>query len=139
MTEEISRAGIFSLLRDFKKKIGEIEGLRIIRIEHIWRVRDGPIRTSLVSWLNHSLSCRKYREVFSWIFWISHGFPVHHLIDVSKILRGIMVLIDLFPMRGSFPSGYSMLANLRVVPFLDRRVIVRKERFPLSLRLVEIC
>jgi len=28
-----------------------------------------------------------------------------------------MVLIDLFPMRGSFPSGYSMLANRRVVPF----------------------
>jgi hypothetical protein len=53
MTDEISRAGIFSLLRDFKKKDRQEEGLRIIGTEHIWRVREGPIRTSLVSWLNH--------------------------------------------------------------------------------------
>jgi hypothetical protein len=48
----------------FFKKIGDIEGLRIIRVEQIWIIREGPIRTSLLFWLNHFTSCRKYRRYF---------------------------------------------------------------------------
>jgi hypothetical protein len=59
MTEEISRAGIFSLLRDFKKKDRQEEGLRIIGTEHIANKR-GPDTNLPDLLVEQFLNCRKY-------------------------------------------------------------------------------